>query len=152
MEDRLLLSRAIVQWCSAKDHDRPYEGTNEIVMFYPFVRRGLTVPTFDFLWGLLHYWGIQLHHLTPNFIMHISIFTHLCEAFLGIDPHFDIFYHLTHVLPQHSQNNIAEVGGAGVQLHQGMEKKHMSHKLRCKVVDWKNGWFYVGNHEPYLSD
>ena len=35
--------------------------------------------------------GVQVHHLTPNLIIHISIFVHLCEAFLGIEPHFDLF-------------------------------------------------------------
>ena len=29
--------------------------------------------------------GFQVHHLTPNSTLHISIFVHLCEAFLGID-------------------------------------------------------------------
>jgi hypothetical protein len=33
IEDRLLQSRAIVQWRSAEGEDRPYEGTNEIVLF-----------------------------------------------------------------------------------------------------------------------
>ena len=37
--------------------------------------------------------GIQVHHLTPNSILHISIFVHLYEAFLGIEPHFDLFQH-----------------------------------------------------------
>ena len=33
VEDRLLQSRAIVQWRFAEGEDRPYEGTNEIVLF-----------------------------------------------------------------------------------------------------------------------
>ena len=35
--------------------------------------------------------GVQVHHLTPNSILQILIFVHLCEAFLGIEPHFDLF-------------------------------------------------------------
>ena len=88
VEDRILQTRAIIQWRSADGEDRPYEGTNEIVLFRSFVERGLAIPTSDFFRSLLHHWKVQLHHLTPNSILHLSIFTHLCEAFLGIQPHF----------------------------------------------------------------
>lgn len=60
--------------------------------------------------GLLHHWGIQVHYLTPNSILHILIFVHLCEAFLGIEPHFDLFQHLFHLKPQPSDTEIDVVG------------------------------------------
>jgi hypothetical protein len=52
---------------------------------------GLALQTSDFLHGLLFHYGIQLHHLNPNWILHIAIFVHFCEAFLGIEPHFNLF-------------------------------------------------------------
>ena len=58
------------------------------------------------------HWVIQLHHLTPNSILHISIFIHLCEAFLGIEPHFNLFFNLFHLKPQPNSHEIVEVGGA----------------------------------------
>jgi hypothetical protein len=33
-------------------------------------------------------YGVQLHHLTPNSLLHIACFITLCESFLGIEPHF----------------------------------------------------------------
>jgi hypothetical protein len=48
VEDRILRTRAIIQWRSADGEDRPYEGTNEIVLFRSFVERGLAIPTSDF--------------------------------------------------------------------------------------------------------
>ena len=63
-----------------------------------------------------------MHHLTPNLILNLSICTHLCEAFLGIDPHFDLFRHLFLVRPQLSTKKIAEIGGAEVLLCPGMEE------------------------------
>jgi hypothetical protein len=39
----------------------------------------------EFLRGLLSVYGVQLHHLTPNSILHIACFITLCEAFLGIN-------------------------------------------------------------------
>jgi hypothetical protein len=40
---------------------------------------------------LLHYYDIKLQHLNPNGIQHIVAFTALCEGFLGIDPHFELW-------------------------------------------------------------
>jgi hypothetical protein len=31
-------------------------------------------------------YGVQLHQLMPNSLMHIACFITMCEAFLGIDP------------------------------------------------------------------
>ena len=67
------------------------EGILEIIMFRDFVERGLTLPVSEFFYRLLQFWGIQLHHLTPQSILHLSIFTHFCEAFLGLLPHFHLF-------------------------------------------------------------
>ena len=34
---------------------------------------------------------IELQYLNPNRMLHIAGFVTLCEAFLGIDPHMDLF-------------------------------------------------------------
>jgi hypothetical protein len=57
------------------------------VMFLAFLLCGLSFPAHDFLPGLLFIYGVQLHQLTPNSILHIAYFVTLCESFLGIEPH-----------------------------------------------------------------
>jgi hypothetical protein len=57
------------------------------VMFLAFLLRGLSFPAHEFLGGLLFVYDVQLHHLTPNLILHIACFVTLCESFLGIKPH-----------------------------------------------------------------
>jgi hypothetical protein len=57
------------------------------VMFLAFLLHGLSFPTHEFLRGLLFIYGVQLHQLTPNSILHIACFVTLCESFLGIEPH-----------------------------------------------------------------
>ena len=37
---------------------------------------------------------MELQRLTPNGIQHIAAFVALCEGFLGIDPHFDLWRYL----------------------------------------------------------
>ena len=113
----------------------PYENTGEIVGFLPYFERGLGLPCSNFFFGLLYYYGIQLHHLTPNSFVHISVFVHLCEAFLGIEPHFDIFSHLFHLKPQPNSTRLDVVGGAGIQLRQRMDGVYIPYKLSQKVID-----------------
>ena len=112
VDERLLQTRTVIQWRCAEGKDQPYEGTNEIVLFHDFVERGFAILTSDFFHGLLQHWGIQLHHLTPQSILHLSIFTHLCEAFLGVETHFHLFQHFFCLRPHPSANKPAEVGGA----------------------------------------
>jgi hypothetical protein len=57
------------------------------VMFLAYLLRGLSLPAHEFLRGLLFVYGVQLHQLTPNSLLHIACFITLCEAFLGIDTH-----------------------------------------------------------------
>ena len=61
------------------------------VSFVDHLIRGLSAPIHPFLRGLLFIYGLQLHHLTPNSILHISIFITLCEAFLGVQPNWALW-------------------------------------------------------------
>jgi hypothetical protein len=68
----------------------PYQmekNPDEIPMFAWFVERGLALPASDSFKGLLKYYGIVYLNLNPNGIFHVSVFVHLCEAFVGIKPH-----------------------------------------------------------------
>jgi hypothetical protein len=44
------------------------------VMFLAFLLRGLSLPSHEFLRGLLFVYGVQLHQFTPNSILHIACF------------------------------------------------------------------------------
>jgi hypothetical protein len=57
------------------------------VIFLAFMLQGLSLPPNPFLRGLLFAYGIQLHDLNPNTVLHIACFIMLCECFLGIEPH-----------------------------------------------------------------
>ena len=110
----LLLEKSVIQWRPALGEDRPYENTGEIIAFAPYFERGLGLSCSNFFSGLLYYYGIQLHHLTPNSFVHLSVFVHLCEASLGIEPHFDLFRFLFHLKPQPDSYDLDVVGGAGL--------------------------------------
>jgi len=69
----------------------------------------------------------------------------LCEAFLGIEPHFELFRFLFHLKPQPDSYVLDVVGRAGLQLRQGKDKVYIPYRLSSKVIDWKPKWFYVEN-------
>jgi hypothetical protein len=83
----LLQDRNLINWRLALRDPFPMENVDEIVSFCSFSEQGLALPTCSFFCGLLYFYGIELQHLNPNSICHISIFIHFCEAILGIEPH-----------------------------------------------------------------
>ena len=145
-------SRALFQWRPAEGEDRPYEGTHEIVLFRDFVEHGLVVPVLDLLQSLLQFWGIQLHHLTPQSIRDFSIFTHLCDAFIGILPHFRFFQHFFYLCPIRNASKPIEVGGAELVLCPKNESEYLFYQPSGKGIEWKSYWFYVGNFESPLPE
>jgi hypothetical protein len=56
----------------------------------PALTGGFGVPSHRFLYLLLQFYGLELHHLTPSGILHVAAFMTLCEAYMGIEPHFDL--------------------------------------------------------------
>jgi hypothetical protein len=51
---------------------------NEVVSFAHFHSFGFGVPVHPLLRWLLYYYGIRLHDLTPEGILHLSVFIVLC--------------------------------------------------------------------------
>jgi hypothetical protein len=76
--------------CPAVGEDIPTPNTMEIVVFSSFFQHRFGLSTCDFLHGLLDHYQIELAHLKPNSILHIVVFIHLCEPFLGISPNFHL--------------------------------------------------------------
>jgi hypothetical protein len=62
-----------------------------------FYERGFSVPSHPFLYSLLQFYGLELHHLTLSRILHIAAFVTLCEAYMGIEPHFNLWNYFFHV-------------------------------------------------------
>ena len=89
--------------------------------------------------------GVHVHYLTPNSMLHISFFVHLCEAFLGIEPHFDLFQYFFHLKLHPNDSKVDIVGGAGLQFRQGRQPQYIPYDLSDKVIDWKSMWFYIRN-------
>ena len=88
----LLYARTLAEeWLLPGEEDLLSPPDDYVVSFAHFHERGFATHTHKFLWGLLHYYKIELQHLNPNEIQHMATFVALCEGFLGIRPHFNLW-------------------------------------------------------------
>jgi hypothetical protein len=80
-----------LEWILSSDKRSLVLPDGYVVSFTYFHERGLASPAHRFLLGLLDQYRIELQHLDPNRIQHITIFIVLCEGFLGIMPCWDLW-------------------------------------------------------------
>ena len=93
VEASVLPDHVTAGWHLADGEPYPMPHTDELVVFEDYFWRGLELSVHPFLRDLLEYWGVSLCNLHPNTILHISVFIHFCEVYLGILPHFNLFRH-----------------------------------------------------------
>ena len=105
----------------------PTPRPHERVVFVPHFLCGLGLPLHPFVRGLVFYYGLDFHDLAPNFILNISTFIIVCEAFLRIRPHFGLWLKTFNVKPKVVRGNQAECGGAMVG--------------KMPIVTWPEGSF-----------
>ncbi|KAK1680807.1 hypothetical protein QYE76_041655 [Lolium multiflorum] len=120
---------------------RPKPPKGFTVMFTAFLFGGLSLPAHEFLRSLLFFYGIQLWQLTPNSILHLSIFITVCEAFLGIDPHWGLWRKIFYVKRHNDSNGPPVVGGVGFVVRK--EVDYFDYPMKESVQGWRNKWFYL---------
>ncbi|KAK1572909.1 hypothetical protein QYE76_027176 [Lolium multiflorum] len=120
---------------------RPKPPKGFTIMFAAFLFRGLSLPAHEFLRSLLFFYGIQLWQLTPNSILHLSIFITVCEAFLGIEPHWGLWRKIFYVKRHNDSNGPPVVGGVGFVVRK--EVDYFDYPMKESVQGWRNKWFYL---------
>jgi hypothetical protein len=117
----LLRSKQEVEWKAPTSELFSMENDKEQVIFAYFFERGFNVPVDDFFRGLLYYYKLELVHLVPNSITVVSLFVHLCEAYLGILPHFVLWCYFFNVKTSSKQTSV--VGSVMFCLRLGLKAK-----------------------------
>ena len=82
----------MAHWRVPEKEEFPQPCPDKVVSFLTFQERGLGYPTHWFLRGLHNEWGLELQHLNPMGVLHIAGFVTVCKAFLGMEPHADLFW------------------------------------------------------------
>lgn len=81
----------------------PTPHSDELVVSKDYFFCGFGILIDPFLHRPIDHYGISLCNLRPNSILHVAIFINLYEEYLGILPHFDLFYHFFYVKIRGSQ-------------------------------------------------
>jgi hypothetical protein len=112
------------------------------VMFIAFILRGLSFPPHPFLRGLIYVYGIQLHDLNPNTILHLACFVTLCECFLGIKPHWALWRRIF-IIRRPLQ---FQTGGFSCQVR--LDVPYFNLQTPENNPGWRTKWFYAKDKSP----
>nr|AAT93918.1 hypothetical protein [Oryza sativa Japonica Group]AAV43930.1 hypothetical protein [Oryza sativa Japonica Group] len=110
------------------------------IFFLPFAMAGLVPPFSSFFMDVLEFYDLQMAHLTPNAVMTLAIFAHLCEMFIGVRPSLQLFRWFFTV---QSVSPPSVVGGCYFQPRGPVLNRYIPCVLRKKWDDWKSDWFYT---------
>ncbi|KAK1601744.1 hypothetical protein QYE76_004999 [Lolium multiflorum] len=135
------ISSAKSEYLHPGSSSRPRPPKGFIVMFAAFLFRRLSLPAHEFLRSLLFFYAIQLWQLTPNSILHLSIFITLCEAFLGIDPHWGLWRKIFYGKRHNGNDDPPVVGGVGFVVRK--EVNYFDYPMKEPVQGWRQKWFYL---------
>ena len=119
----------------------PTPRPHERVVFLTHFLHELGYPLHPFVRGLMFYYGLDFHDLAPNFVLNISAFIVVCEAFLRIRPHFGLWLTTFNVKPKVVRGNQAECGGAMVGKMPNVLWLEGSFVESLKGR--QSGWFYI---------
>jgi hypothetical protein len=97
--------------------------------------------------SLLQFYGLELHHLNPSGILHILAFVILCEAYMGIEPHFNLWNYFFRVQLRTDSDVEAVVWGCAdiyVRIGLGIDP-YFCLLVSNPPVGWWKGCFFLRN-------
>jgi hypothetical protein len=127
-----------------------------VMSFVSFHERGFGVPASRFMRAILHVYGVELHNLSLNSISQAAIFAAVCEGYLGIDPHWDLWTHFfsaeLFASPTGERRVRAAVRASGciLQLRQARAPQYIPAILASSNKGWQRQWFYLRNDDGRL--
>ena len=89
----------------------------------------------------MFYYGLEFHDLAPEYILHISSFIVVCEAFLRITPHLGLWLKTFKVETKMIEGQHAECGGAVISKNADAPLPDGSFQEEFSL--WQREWFYI---------
>ncbi|KAE8777095.1 hypothetical protein D1007_50202 [Hordeum vulgare] len=136
----------------------PAPVAGEVVVFSEHFYQGFGLPASSFFAQWLQFFGLQPHHVAPNAILQLAAFVVLCEGFVGIKPHVDLWRSLFFFKQQSIAMEKFEVEklkgprpmtpcGAAL-VHHRPKSGFPQMPLQDSVKHWQKGFFYVRSTDP----
>jgi hypothetical protein len=153
---RPLSSDSQPEWMAPSSGAAPSPPPRYVVSFVSFHERGFGVPASRFMRAILHVYGVELHNLSPNSISQAAIFAAVCEGYLGIDPHWDLWTHLFSAelfaspTGERRVRMAVRASGCILQLRQARALQYIPTILASSNKGWQHRWFYLRNDDGRL--
>jgi hypothetical protein len=144
------------EWMAPPSGAAPSPPPGYVVSFVSFHEQGFGVPVSRFMRAILHVYGVELHNLSPNSISQAAIFAAVCEGYLGIDPHWDLWTHLFSAelfaspTGERRVRMAVQAGGCILQLRQARAPQYIPAILASSNKGWQRRWFYLRNDDGRL--
>ena len=146
-DDGALPGRGTMQREAGGKEPEPILG--RMVVIEDYVSCGFLPPPSEFLLLILNFYGLSLLHLNPNSIAFLSIFAHLCEAYIGVVPFLDLF-RFYYELRWMEANRVS--GSIGFLLRDSLKSRYIPFQCPSSHSKWRTKWFYlqIENSDPVL--
>jgi hypothetical protein len=122
---RPITSTVAPEWITLeKGVDVPNPLAGYVLSFMAFHERGLGISASRFLRALPSWYEVELHNFNPNSIVQAAIFAAVCEGYLGIPPHWNLWLHLfkaehfTKATESGGSRKMVRAGGCTLQVRQ----------------------------------
>ena len=145
----------------AADHREPRPPKRYVVSFAKFHRHGLGSPPSRFMRALCHHYSVELQHFSPNAITAVAIFALVCESYLGMMSHWDLWLHLYRGELFHAPGGATgvrrPVRAGCLNLVQKTGKaeeprEYIPVGLTSNRARWDSQWFYLRNDDDHFPD
>ena len=99
---------------------------------------------------------MELHNFSPNSISQAVVFVAVCEGYLGVQAHWDLWRHLlrgglhTNFVSAGVRRPV-HAGGLTLQLRESRKDLYIPCTMTTNNRDWDKAWFYLCNDDERLS-
>nr|CAB3502546.1 unnamed protein product [Digitaria exilis] len=142
-------------WISPGAATEPDPPRGYVVSFARFHERGFGVPVGRFMRALCFHYKVELHNFSPSAISQAAVFVAICEGYLGIEAHWDLWCHLFvgELFLEYVSKGVrrpARAGGLVLQVRKGRKDLYIPSSMVSNNQDWDKGWFYLRNDGGHL--
>nr|CAB3504887.1 unnamed protein product [Digitaria exilis] len=137
-------------WISPGAATEPDPPAGYVVSLVRFHERGLGVPVGRFMRALCFHYKVELHNFSPNAISQAAVFVAVCEGYLGIEAHWDLWRHLFfgELFSEGVSKGVrrpTRAGGLVLQVRRNRKDLYIPCSMVSNNQDWDKGWFYLRN-------
>jgi hypothetical protein len=130
-----------------EDPASPVQVRGYVVACAAFYEQWFGAPSHQFLRSLLYLYGLERHHLTSSGVLNMVAFVTLCEAYMGVEPHFNLWnYFFRAQLQQGSGAEMAALGNEDIFVRSGPGVNPYFHlPLSDPPIGWQKVQFFLRN-------